>query len=320
MTVSLASCRVGPIFSPQLHQKRIDYIEVSEHRTLTLEFDESFDFAASSCHGIALSCPVKGRCSVCTDDVSEPVISCDIVYQGKGTKNTVAQFSMLRLTNDITDEGLLSVTIWDALNDEALRQKSCNVGEEGSLVCFNSTVDFKVTLPRCFDAFFISPSKCDITASDLSGEVHLFTQKHITAENIAFNSAQFNDVTGEEGVYVSTTRCGDEITNVWIASNGDISYVMPEPSQMTERSDPDTIVLKSDGGTVTADMNGNTYYYIDEPYPNSSSDSYIRYTYMVGEAAMLAPVSLVAEEPNDEGVIITNGKYISAHNNNKEKT
>ena len=41
---------------------------------------------------------------------------------------------------------------------------------------------------------------------------------------------------------------------------------------------------------------------------------------MAGEAAMLAPVSLVDDEPNDEGVIITNGKYISAHSNNKEET
>ena len=319
MGASIVSCSLRPMI-PRRY-KNIETMNVSEHRTLTLEFDDGFDFAASGCHGIELSCPVEGKCSVCTDDVSEPVISCDIVYQGEGTKNTVAQFSMLRLTNNISETGLLSVTIWDALNEENLRMKSNNVGEEGSLVCFNSTVDFKVTLPRSFDAFFISPSECDITARDLSGEIQLFTQKHITAENIAFNSVQFNNVTGEEGVSVSTTRCGDEITNVWIASKGDISYVMPEPSQMTERSDPDTIVLKSDGGTVTADMNGNTYYYIDVPYPNASSDSYIRYyTYMVGEAAMLAPVSLVDDEPNDEGIIITNGKYISAHSNNKEET
>ena len=314
MGASLVSCRIQP-------QKRYNYKQVNEHRTLTLEFDDGFDFSASGCHGIQMSCPVKGKCTVCTDDVSEPVISYDIVYQGNGTKNTLTQFGMLRLTNDISEEGLLNVTIWDALNDQNLRQESCNVGEEGSLVCFNSTVDISVTLPRSFDTFNIWLKECDIEARDLSGQIDLFTQKHITAENIAFSNFRFNGMTGEEGVSVSTARFGDEKTDVYIASKGDVSYVMPEPSQMTERSDPDTITLKSDGGTVTVDMNGNTYYYIDVPYPGASPDSFIRsYTYMAGDAAMLAPVSLVDEEPDDEGIIITNGEYINTRRNNMEET
>ena len=317
MGASLVSCRIRPLFAPHTEHKKIDYREVNEHRTLVLEFDEGFDFSKSGCHGIELSCPVKGKCTVCTGDVSEPVISYDIVYQGNGTKNTLEQFSMLRLTNDISDEGLLNVTVWDALNDEELRQKSYNVGEEGSLVAFNSNVDIEVTLPRSFDVFHISPSQCDITARDLSGEIQLFTQKALTAENIAFNSFQYNGATGEEGVTISASRCGDERADTFIRSNGDISYTMPEPAQMSERSAPDTIVLWSDSGNVTVDMNGNTYYDINVPRENDAAG--LSYTYMVGEAAMLAPAAYIGEELNDEGIIVTNGKYINVRRNNKEE-
>lgn len=313
MGASLVSCRIQP-------QKRYNYKQVNEHRTLTLEFDNDFDFSASGCHGIELSCPVKGNCMVCTDDVSEPVISYDIVYQGNGTTNTVNQFGMLRLTNDISEDGLLNVTIWDALNDEELRMKSYNVGEEGSLVCFNSVADIKVTLPRSFDVFHISPVECDITARDLSGEIQLFTQKHLIADNIAFNSFQFNGATGEEGVSISTSRCGNEKADVFVSSHGNISWVVPEPSQMTERSDPDTIVLYTDGGSVIIDMNGNTYYDIDVPYENAATDSPFSYTYMVGEAAMLAPEPYTGDILNDEGVIIKNGKYINVRRENREET
>lgn len=317
MGASLVSCRIRPLFAPHTEHKKIDYREVNEHRTLTLEFDDGFDFSKSGCHGIDLSCPIKGKCTVCTDDVSEPEISCDIVYQGNGTKTTLQQFSMLRLTNDISDEGLLNVAIWDALNDENLRQKSYNVGEEGSLVVFHSTVDIEVTLPRSFDVFHISPTECDITAKDLSGEIQLSTLKTLTAENIAFNDFQFNSASANEGVTISTARCGDEKSDVYITSDGDINYTMPEPAQMSERSDPDTIVLWSDGGNVTIDMNGNTYYDINVPRENDAAG--LSYTYMVGEAAMLAPEAYIDERWNDEGIIVTNGKYINVRRNNKEE-
>jgi hypothetical protein len=104
---------------------------------------------------------------------------------------------------------------------------------------------------------------------------------------------------------------------VYITSDGDINYTMPEPAQMSERSDPDTIVLWSDGGNVTIDMNGNTYYDINVPRENDAAG--LSYTYMVGEAAMLAPEAYIDERWNDEGIIVTNGKYINVRRNNKEE-
>lgn len=115
----------------------------------------------------------------------------------------------------------------------------------------------------------------------------------------------------------STARCGDEKSDVYITSDGDINYTMPEPAQMSERSDPDTIVLWSDGGNVTIDMNGNTYYDINVPRENDAAG--LSYTYMVGEAAMLAPEAYIDERWNDEGIIVTNGKYINVRRNNKEE-
>ncbi len=140
---------------------------------------------------------------------------------------------------------------------------------------------------------------------------------YTTAVCAAYGAQKIDYREANEGVTISTARCGDEKSDVYITSDGDINYTMPEPAQMSERSDPDTIVLWSDGGNVTIDMNGNTYYDINVPRENDAAG--LSYTYMVGEAAMLAPEAYIDERWNDEGIIVTNGKYINVRRNNKEE-
>ena len=54
MTLSLASCM----------DNKPKTMNVDKQRTLTLEFDDSYDFSEGACNGIFLSYPLAGNCIV----------------------------------------------------------------------------------------------------------------------------------------------------------------------------------------------------------------------------------------------------------------
>ena len=167
--------------------------------------------------------------------------------------------------------------------------------------------------PECrFDSFNISNYNGDLAAKDLAGQIRLYTYETITAENIAFNADDGNMVIGDKGVVISTARSEEGRADALITSRyGDITYVMPEPAEMTGASKADTIQILCSEGTVTVDLNGNVCADTNE----LDKEKNRQYDYSAAHGAALLDIEAYGKD-----VTFTNGEYINVRRNNKEET
>ncbi len=277
--------------------------ETSISKTVTLEFDDSYDFSNKGCHGIQMMSNINSVMTVFCEDVAEPEITVAFTFSGFGKKDLEYERDHLDVTKSLTEDGILSVGIIDTTTGNSARSaKNIFKDDSPGIVFSHTSAVITLTLPKCFDSFNISNYNGDLAAKDLAGQIRLYTYETITAENIAFNADDDNTVMGDKGIIISTSRYEGEREDALITSRyGDITYVVPEPADMQGRSRADTIQVLCSEGAVTVDLNGNVCADTHELDKNKSR----QYDYSVAHGAALLDL-----DDYGGGVTFTNGRYI----------
>ncbi|MDO4862564.1 MAG: hypothetical protein Q4A05_00235 [Ruminococcus sp.] len=273
---------------------------------ITVPFDD-IDFTDGSCHGISFSSDINGTVIVTCGDVEVPEIRVKVDFGGglknsRKAKNRKLERDSLGITHALTDEGILSVGFIDRTTGNSARSSYNIFKQEFEGVLFSHAQSYvEMTLPRSFDSFQISNYGGQLAAKELCGHVELYTYDDLTAENIAFDASDDNRVTGEKGVFISTTRYKEKREDALISSRyGDITYVMPEPADMQGRYKADTVEVLCSEGAVTVDLNGNVCadtHKLDEKKSR-------QYDYSVAHGALLLDL-----DDYGNGVVFTNGRY-----------
>jgi len=266
-----------------------------------LEFPD-IDFKNDNCHGISFSSDLKGPVIVTCDDVEEPEIRVKVDFRGGTKKKRKEEFENLGIKKELNEEGVLMISFIDESTGYSAQSSYNPFKQEFEGVLFSHAESYvEMTLPRDFDTFYIVNYNGDIGAKDLGGSVGLFSYNTITGENIAFDASEDNMVDGDKGVILSTKRYHSVRTEAIILSRyGDITYVMPKESEMTGRSEADSIKILCSEGTLTIDLNGNACGDTSEV----DKDKNMRYDYSVAHGA-----AKLDAEAYGGGVNITNGSY-----------
>ena len=290
-TVSLSSC------TPP---------ETSISKTVTLEFDDSYDFSNKGCHGIQMMSNINSVMTVFCEDVAEPEITVAFTFSGFGKKNLEYERDHLDVTKSLTEDGILSVGIIDTTTGNSARSaKNIFKDDSPDIVFSHTSAVISLTLPKCFDSFNISNYNGDLAAKDLSGQIKLYTYQTLTGENLAFNGSEDNLVSGEKGVTISTRRANSR-TNVCVMSrNGPLTYIMPPPSTTDLYTKRDTITLNNFEGSVTVDLNGN-----DCSRTDYTDKDHTSYDYLVGGTSYIrTETGIYSADP-----VFTNGKVNRSDN------
>ncbi|MBO7395111.1 MAG: hypothetical protein J6U16_03205 [Ruminococcus sp.] len=264
------------------------------------------DFTDGSCHGICFSSHINGTVIVICDDVEEPEIRVNVDFGGglkdssKAAKRKEERDNLV-VTHELND-GILVIDFKDRTTGQSAQSSYNPFKEEFNGVLFShaqSTVT--MTLPQSFDSFVINNYGGDLGVKNLCGHIELATYDDLTAENIAFNDDDGNMVMGDKGIIISTTRCEEGRAEAYITSRfGDITYVMPEPAEMTGASKADTIQILCSEGTVTVDLNGNVCADTNELDKGKNR----RYDYSAAHGAALLDIEACGRD-----VTFTNGEY-----------
>ena len=276
-------------------------------KNVTLGFDDSDPFGEDACNRFQLCDDIAGQCIICTGDVEKPEITFNFSFDGLSKAELEEQRDNIDVSYVFIEDGkLLNVYLTDKASGEAITP------DEGSVTDFgNTTIIADITLPEYFDSFYIESENSDIGAKDLSGGIYLYTEKSITAENIAFDDSPDNVLISGGDIIVSTSRISSMRSNVSIASDGELTYVCPPPEQMGVYDDYDTILLEALHGKLTIDLNGNNY--TDAPYYDIDGSCY---PYVVGNTVAIEP-SYGDIEGN---FYITNGEYFSLADKDSPET
>lgn len=278
---------------------------------------DDIDFTDGSCHGISFISGINGTVIAACGDVEVPEIRVNVDFGGGLKDSSKAakrkeERDNLGITHELND-GILVIDFKDRTTGQSAQSSYNPFKEEFNGVLFShaqSTVT--MTLPRSFDSFQIRNNGGDLGAKELCGHIDLASNDTLTAENIAFNADDGNMVIGDKGVVVSTARCEEGRADALIISRyGDITYVMPEPAEMTGASKADTIQILCSEGTVTVDLNGNVCADTNE----LDKEKNRQYDYSAAHGAALLDIEAYGKD-----VTFTNGEYINVRRNNKEET